>query len=652
MSLDVVLRLIAEQGIALHLDNEDLVLRAGQGKLDGQAIALLKQHKSELVALLKEGALPQAAAATAPRIVPEMLPLVELSQAEIDRIVAGVPGGAANVQDIYPLAPLQEGILFHYLLGGQGDPYLVRKVISFSSRELLDSFLAALQTVIDRHDVLRSAVVSTGVHKPVQVVHRRATLPVTEAKLAGGIADLLAHTDPLTRRMDLSCAPLLEAHIAEDADAGNWVLVLLNHHIMFDHVTLDIVVGEIRAILQGQQAHLPKPLPYRNFIARVLAMPREEHEAYFKRTLGDIEQATTPFGMRDLLDDRAQMDEAVLPVPAATATRLRDSARKLGVSRASAFHVAWAMVLAACGDSADVVFGTVLSGRTHGTASADRMLGLFVNTLPVRVALGAGRARQVVLAANASLTELLMHEQASLAMAQRCSGVPASQPLFTALLNYRHSAKGAADASDAPSALGGVQILAVQERSNYPFGMAVDDFGDGFSVRAQCDGVAAARIAGMMVRAVEQLAEALDSDEDGQLDDCELLPPAERQQLLHDFNATARAYPGESLVHAEFARLATAQPQAPALIGEQGSVSYGELNARANRLAHYLRALGIGPDARVGLCLERGADMIVAMLAVLKAGGAYVPLDAGYPAERLAFMLADIQRGMRTKALW
>ncbi|WP_373994463.1 AMP-binding protein, partial [Duganella sp. Root1480D1] len=116
---------------------------------------------------------------------------------------------------------------------------------------------------------------------------------------------------------------------------------------------------------------------------------------------------------------------------------------------------------------------------------------------------------------------------------------------------------------------------------------------------------------------------------------------AEMQQLLHDFNATTRSYPGESLVHAEFARLAAAQPQAPALLGEQATVSYGELNARANRVAHYLRALGIGPDARVGLCLERGADMIVAMLAVLKAGGAYVPLDAGYPAERLAFMLAD-----------
>src|SRR5687768_17332539 len=177
-------------------------------------------------------------------ITPEMLPLVELSQAEIDRVVAGVPGGAANVQDIYPLAPLQEGILFHHLLSQEGDPYLLSSVTEFDTRARLEQYLAALQAVIDRHDVLRTALAWEGLREPVQVVWRHAQLPVEEVELDAGAGaaagQLWRRYDPRRYRMELVRAPLLRACVAEDRASGRWLLLMLSHHLTVDHESVEV----------------------------------------------------------------------------------------------------------------------------------------------------------------------------------------------------------------------------------------------------------------------------------------------------------------------------------------------------------------------------------------------------------------------------
>src|SRR5688572_7056381 len=181
-------------------------------------------------------------------ITPEMLPLVELTQAEIDRIVAGVPGGAANVQDIYPLAPLQEGILFHHLLSEEGDPYLLSGVTEFDTRAGLEQYLAALQAVIDRHDILRTAVTWEGLREPVQVVWRHAPLPLEEVELDAGARaaeQLWRRFDPRHYRMELGRAPLLRACIAEDRVRGRWLLLMLRHHLTGDHESLEVQREEI-----------------------------------------------------------------------------------------------------------------------------------------------------------------------------------------------------------------------------------------------------------------------------------------------------------------------------------------------------------------------------------------------------------------------
>ena len=163
-------------------------------------------------------------------ITPQMLPLAQLTAEDIDRIVSRVPGGAANIQDIYPLAPLQEGILFHHLMSREADPYLLASQFGFASRALLDGFLGALQKVVDRHDILRTAVMWEGLPEPVQVVWRRAVLPVETVQLdpaAGDVAEqLYARFDPRRQHIDIGQAPLLRVYLAQDPERGGWSMLL------------------------------------------------------------------------------------------------------------------------------------------------------------------------------------------------------------------------------------------------------------------------------------------------------------------------------------------------------------------------------------------------------------------------------------------
>ncbi|HEX3398966.1 MAG TPA: amino acid adenylation domain-containing protein, partial [Acetobacteraceae bacterium] len=507
-------------------------------------------------------------------IVPDMLPLIALGQAEIDRITAVVPGGAGNVQDLYPLAPLQEGILFHHLLAEEGDAYLLPSLLAFDGRDRLDGFLATLEAVIGRHDILRTGVVWEGLPQPVQVVWRQAPLPVHEVELdpAGGDASeqLRLRFDPRRFRVDVRQAPLMRGFIAQDGVHDRWLLLLLCHHLALDHSTLAALVGEIQAYRVGQVGELAPAVPFRNFVAQArLGVSAEEHEAFFRGMLGAVDEPTLPFGLLDVQGDGSDVAEARVALDPELARRLRERARALGVSAASLFHLAWAQVLARTSGRQDVVFGTVLLGRMQGGEGADRALGLFINTLPVRIAVGEDGVEASVRHTHGLLAELLRHEHASLALAQRCSAVPAPLPLFSALLNYRHSPK--AEAADAFPAWEGIELLGGEERTNYPLTLSVDDLGDGFLLTAQVQkSVGAAPVCGFMRTALANLAEALETAPATPVRCIEVLPDAERHRVVVEWNATEAVYPRDKCVHELFEAQAARTPDAIAVeFGDQ-----------------------------------------------------------------------------------
>ena len=582
-------------------------------------------------------------------VTPEMLPLVKLTQEEIDRVVASVPGGAANVQDIYPLAPLQEGILFHHLMSSEGDPYLLATLLSFDRREKLDAYLKAMQAVINRHDILRTAVIWEGLSEPVQVVQHQAALHTEEIEIDPAVGEveeqLYARFDPRRYRIDLRQAPLLHVYFAYDPARNRWLMMQLLHHLLADHSTMEVMHDEMQAHLLGQTEQLPAPLPFRTMVAQSrLGVSQDEHEGFFRKMLADIDEPTAPFGLMDVQSDGTGIEESQMVLDAALARRIRERARKLGISAASLCHLAWGCVLAKVSGREDVVFGTVLFGRMQGGIGSDRVMGLFTNTLPVRIHVGEQGVETTVRQTHALLSEMMRHEHASLALAQRCSAVPAPAPLFSALLNYRHSSGvEQAPSEERTRAWEGIRRLRVEERTNYPFALSVDDVGsEGFWLTAQTvASVGAQRVCEYMRRALESLVDAMEREPAKAVRSLDVLPLEELEQVLSAFNDTAAEYPREKCVHELFEAQVEKHAEKTAVVFEDDSLTYAELNSRANQLAHHLRELGVGPEARVGICVERGLEMMVGLLAILKAGGAYVPLDPAFPQERLRYMLND-----------
>ncbi|WP_122801700.1 non-ribosomal peptide synthetase, partial [Burkholderia pseudomallei] len=653
MTANDLLALLNSKGIALSVKGDNLAITGDEKVLeDPGLLALLRANKPALIDLIKDGhgtvggavrVPPNRIPADAERIAPEQLTLVRLDQGEIDALVARVDGGAANVQDIYPLVPMQEGMLFHHLLSQQGDAYLESYLLAFRTRERLDRFLSALQQVIDRHDILRTAFFWEGLPHSVQVVQRRATLPLNVVELDPRDGDvgqqLEARYDPRSHRIDVGRAPLMQVHAAHDAAGGRWLVRLLSHHLAVDHTTLERVIEEARAIEQGRVEDLPRPVPFRNFVAQArLGVSEADHEAYFRAKLGDIDEPTAPFGLLSVQGDGREIAEAARTLKPELSGALRGHARRLGVSAASMMHVAWGLVLSRTTGRQDVVFGTVLFGRMQGGAQSDRALGLFINTLPVRMRVAQTGVEASVKETHAQLAELMRHEHAPLVLAQRCSGVPAQTPLFTSLLNYRYSKPKVAAAHIAD----GVELLDGHERTNYPVSVDIDDHGDDFKMRAQAAAsVDPARVCDFLEVALTRLVDALERDPHGALRQLDILPEVEREEVVRRWNAGEKARPSRLCLHELFERQAARAPDAIAVIQDERALTYAELNRCANRLAHYLRARGVRGGDRVALYARRSPELLIGMLATLKAGGAYVPLDPGYPAERLTHMLLD-----------
>lgn len=577
------------------------------------------------------------------KIAPEMLPLLELTNRDIEVIVRAVPGGSANVQDIYPLSPMQEGILFHHVMNQQGgDIYVIPTLLRVSSRHLVDRLISALQAVVDRHDSLRTMVLWERLPNPVQVVCRRAEMMTEEVEIGqdSSLKTLLAEwLKPHRQKLDLRYAPLMQARIAADAD-DYWYVLLTMHHIVTDGESLRILISEIISHIEGRAQALPEYTPYRNYIAQGLAYARmHEAEKIFRPMLEGVVEPTAAFGISDIHGDGSQIEEFRQELDPTLAQRVRTIARHAGASAATLFHAAWGLVIAHTAGRDDVVFGTVILGRLQAGVNAQSTVGMFINTLPLRLQLAGMPAGKMVEQTRGRLIELLAHEQASLTVTQRCSGLDATTPLFTALLNYRHDTR---DAEMDWSRANGIQMVECHARTNYPITLTVDDLGDRFLLTMQTDQrIGSERMTAFLQKSLESLLAALESAAETPALALEFMPDDERRFVVEQLNATHKDYPKGELVHELFEAQVCRNPTATALAHDAKSYTYEEINIKANQLAWFLREKGIHENQLVGICVERSFEMLVGVLGILKAGAAYVPLDPNYPLDRLQYMLED-----------
>lgn len=572
------------------------------------------------------------------RITPDLLPLASLSQQDIDHIVSTVEGGVQNIKDIYMLGPLQQGILFHHITSTAADPYVRPLTFRLEHSAALKQFIDGIQFVIDRHDVLRTQIAWQGLPQQVQVVLHQASLPV-QTRQFDDLATLELYLQQFIRqpqRMDLQRAPLIELEVASVATLPQHYVLLRFHHIIADHIGMEILSEELAGFLFGQSAQLAPALPYRDFIAHVFHQQQQlDARSYFQSRLAGLDGGTLMFGLEDIYGDGQQLTSAATWLSDQQSQQIKILCKQLAISPAVLFHAAWAMVVSLCSGRHDIVFGTVASGRMQSMSDVGHMMGVFINTVPLRLNLKALSAPALLQLINAEFSSLMAYEQTPLPQALGCADV--AGPLFNALLNYRHSRQAATGQGD------GYSMLSYHESTNYPVELLVDDFGDRFAFEVQVrQPIAANELLHTMTMSLDSLLELLTQNADTEVLSVSLVSAQSRQQQLIEWNATAQPFSADCCIHQLFETAVRSQPLAIAAESEAGVLTYQQLNARANQLAHWLRAEHhIQPDMRVGICMQRSQHMLIAILAILKAGGAYVPLDPAFPAQRLQYMQQD-----------
>ncbi|HEX6471812.1 MAG TPA: non-ribosomal peptide synthase/polyketide synthase [Streptosporangiaceae bacterium] len=589
---------------------------------------------------------------------PSDFPLARLDQAAVDRIT----GTGRDVEDIYPLTPLQAGMLFHSLLDGGADTYVDQARLLLDGVAEPEPLGAAWQAVVDRTPALRSAVVWEGVDEPVQVVRRHATLPITHLDwrdLPEAELDAIARSgdrppadgSPLGRLLAaeraagcaLGSPPLMRLAIARLP--GDRVLVVwTTHHLIMDGWSLGQVFAEVceryAAALSGREPEPVARRPFRDYLSWLGDQDRARAEEHWRRELAGFAAPTPlPYDRPPRQAHRARSAAAVgFALPAAESARLRSAAQRNGLTINTVLQGAWALLLARYSGEPDVVFGTTVSGRPAELAGVESMVGMFINTVPTRVRVTGGDDLVAWLRRlQEAQSDARRFDYVSLAQLQVLSELPAGTNLFDSMVvfeNYPYD--------EAAGAAAGLRISDIQARdvTNFPLslrGYLTDRLDVELSYDpALFDAATVRRLTG----GLRLVLTAIAADPHRVLDELPLLSAAERDRVLVEWNDTGLATPGLTFPEV-FAAQAGRTPEATALVCGEVALSYAELAARANRLARHLRECGVGPERVVALRLPRSAEMVVAILAVLKAGGAYLPVDPELPAERAAMMLRD-----------
>ncbi|GAA3348533.1 hypothetical protein GCM10020358_67350 [Amorphoplanes nipponensis] len=550
-----------------------------------------------------------------------------------------------GLQDILPLAPLQEGLLFHSEYDTDAtDVYLVQQAIDLEGDLDVGALRAACAALLRRHANLRAAFRHSGLQRPVQLIPHQVALPWSEVDLThlppderAAAADAAQHEDRL-RRFDLTRPPLLRYTLYR-LGAGRYRFVLTNHHILLDGWSRPMLVRELLTLYAtaGDDSTLPRVRPFRDYLQWLGAQDRDKALAAWRDALAGLPGPT-------LVAPRAEGRRPVVPgrldreLPEATFTALTELARSRGLTLNTLVQGAWAIVLGSLTGQDDVVFGATVSGRPPELDGVETMVGLFINTLPVRVRLDP---REPLVAGLRRLqdeqTRLQPYQQLSLAEVQRLAGPGELFDTTMVFENYPVEAGPGAAAG-----LPGVRVTSSSNRdaTHYPLALVVVGRGR-LKLRLDHQGdLIPAPLAAAVLDRLERVLTALATDPSVPLGRVAVCSEPEQRAALAAGDGVHRPVGGRS-VPAAFRAQAARSPGAVAVRAGDTTLTYAELDEASDRLARRLAGRGVGPETPVGLLMERSAELIVALLGILKAGGAYLPLHPGDPADRMRAVLAD-----------
>ncbi|MEH1848659.1 MAG: amino acid adenylation domain-containing protein [Nostoc sp.] len=561
-----------------------------------------------------------------------------------------------NVEDVYPLSPMQQGMLFHSLYTPTSGVYIQQICFELRGQLNVTAFAQAWEYVVARHPALRTAFVWENLEQPLQVVGRQIKLPWEEYSWEGlSTSNQQQKLESLLQKdrqqgFELTRAPLMRFTLIPLGEASHY-FIWSHHHLLLDGWSVSIVFQEViayyKTLCQCEKLSLEQPQPYRDYIAWLQKQDLSKAEAFWREQVSDL-QAPTSVAIGSIAQKLSDQPESYnyqqLQLEIATTNALKSFVQQYSLTLNTLVHGAWALLLSRYSGEQDVIFGATVSGRPPNFAKAESMVGLFINTLPARVHVSPkDLLLPWLLQLQNQQVEARQCEYTPLMEIQKWSQVSQDQPLFESIVVFENYPIKEISLLESGLNLE-IKIIHSFERTNYPLTLSVIP-GQELSLKIaydQGEGFDDAVIFRMLEH-LETLLKAIVANPQQPLKELQILTEAEKHQLLVEWNQTQVEYAQDQCLHQLFEQQVERTPKAIALTYENQQLTYSELNTKANQLAHYLQKLGVKPQTLVGICIERSPLMIIGLLGILKAGGAYIPIDPSYPQQRVAWMLEDSQ---------
>ncbi|MFC9773776.1 amino acid adenylation domain-containing protein [Paenibacillus chitinolyticus] len=561
-----------------------------------------------------------------------------------------------EIEKMSHLTPLQEGMLFHALMNPDSHAYLEQVSLSIRGDLDMQALERSFRLLVQRHETLRSNMYHKNVAKPRQIVFKEREASVFFKDLAllpdserNAELESLIQADK-NRPFDISKELLVRLTVLRTS-RQEYTLLFTFHHIIMDGWCIGIVLEELLSYYEaeknGRQASLPEVRPYSLYVQWLQKQDQTAASDYWQALLEGVEEPSGLPGNTSISGGKGYLpSERKFTVGADTARQLRGIAERSGATISSLFLAAWALILGRYNRSEDVVFGTVVSGRPPEIEGIERMVGLFINTVPVRISLQlditfTGLLKEI----QRQTVQSRAYDYYSLAEIQAQSAL--KQDLIGHIVVFEnYPLQELIGQKDLENRLGfAITEAGLSEQTPYDFNIEVED-GDVLNITLSYNGhtygeAEIARIQGHLETVLGQAS----SQPEKIVSEFTLLSEPERQELTEVWSGASASFP-EGTFHELFEAQAAQTPDKTAVVYEETSLTYRELNERANVLARILRKQGVRPDSPAAVLLERSADMVTAVLAIQKAGGAYIPIDPTYPAERIAYMLRDSGAGV------
>ena len=549
----------------------------------------------------------------------------------------------------YPLSPLQEGMLFH-TLRDTGVGMYVNQAVSQLHDPDLDAYREAWQQVVNRHGILRTTFAWEEHERPIQEVHASMEVPFIVEDWSEVSPE--EQSERLTRFLrrdrrdgfDLRTGPLLRLALFQ-LNPTDYYFVFTHHHIIMDGWSGNLLMQEVRHYYEGARLGeirpLPDPVPYTDFIDWLESRDLDQVEQFWRQELAGF-RFPTPLPLENPKDDVArgpmQFGTWDLVLSEDLSNELFQLARQSRITISTLIQAAWALLLGRHAGESDVVFGTLVSGRPPSLPGVEKIVGMFLNSIPFRAQIDdASPLRDWLQSLKSKQVDLAEYEFSPLTKVKSWSDVPAADPLFESIVSRKDTA--GAGAKRRGGGAGRVRKATVQQ--NFPLLLEVAA-SDLVELTFTYDGRRFE--AGVISRLAEQvrtLLESMVNHPEQTVGQLSMMSAAEYQMVVGDWNIRQAPFPENRCLHEYFEQQSEKSPHAPAVTYGDVTWSYEELNQQANQLAHFLRKHGVGKGDVVGLYCRRSLASVTALLAVLKAGAAYVPLDPAYPLERLNYIIGD-----------